>query len=66
ADVQDVFPVRGAVEEITKVDPALATNPRIFPDDATKSRLRVWGEVAADEQAYFDEQFSAFVEGVDS
>jgi len=66
AYVQYICPVEGAAEEITGIDPALATNPLIFPDDATKSRLRVWGEVAADEQAYFDEQFSAFVEGVDS
>lgn len=66
AYVQYICPVKGAAEEITKIDPALATNPLIFPDEATKRRLKVWGEVSADEQAYFDEQFSAFVEGVDS
>lgn len=66
AYVQYICPVKGAAEEITKIDPALATNPLIFPDEATKGRLKVWGEVSADEQAYFDEQFSAFVEGVDS
>ncbi len=66
AYVQYICPVKGAAEEITKIDPALATNPLIFPSEETKSRLRVWGEVSADEQAYFDEQFSGFVEGVDS
>ena len=64
AYVQYICPVKGAAEEITKIDPALATNPLIFPDDETKKRLRVWGDVSAEDQAYFDEQFSAVVEGV--
>jgi len=63
AYVQYICPVKGAAEEITKIDPALATNPLIFPDDETKKRLRVWGDVSAEDQAYFDEQFSAVVEG---
>ena len=29
-----------------------------------RKRLRVWGDVSAEDQAYFDEQFSAVVEGV--
>ena len=64
AYVQYICPVKGAAEEITKIDPALATNPLIFPDEATKSRLKVWGDVSAEDEAYFDEQFSAVVEGV--
>ena len=64
AYVQYICPVKGAAEEIAKIDPALATNPLIFPDAATKSRLKVWGDVSAEDQAYFDEQFSAIVEGV--
>ena len=56
--------MKGAAEEITKIDPALASNPLIFPDEATKARLKVWGDVSAEDQAYFDEQFSAVVEGV--
>jgi spermidine/putrescine transport system substrate-binding protein len=64
AYVQYICPVKGAAEEITKISPALATNPLIFPDEATKSRLKVWGDVSAEDQAYFDEQFSAVVEGV--
>jgi len=64
AYVQYICPVKGAAEEITKIDPALATNPLIFPDEATKSRLKVWGDVSAEDQTYFDEQFSAVVEGV--
>ena len=42
----------------------LGSNPLIFPDAATKSRLKVWGDVSAEDQAYFDEEFSAIVEGV--
>ena len=64
AYVQYICPVKGAADEIAKIDPALATNPLIFPDAATKSRLKVWGDVSAEDQAYFDEQFSAIVEGV--
>ena len=64
AYVQYICPVKGAAEEIAKIDPALAANPLIFPDAATKSRLKVWGDVSAEDQAYFDEQFSGIVEGV--
>jgi spermidine/putrescine transport system substrate-binding protein len=64
AYVQYICPVKGAAEEITKIDASLATNPLIFPDAATKSRLKVWGDVSAEDQAYFDERFSAIVEGV--
>ena len=64
AYVQYICPVKGAAEEITKIDSSLATNPLIFPDQATKDRLKVWGDVNAEDQTYFDEQFSALVEGV--
>ena len=64
AYVQYICPVKGAAEEIAKIDPALATNPLIFPAEETKKRLRVWGDVSAEDQAYFDERFSAIVEGV--
>ena len=63
--ITDTAPtVKGAEAEIAKIDPALATNELIFPTAATKSRLKVWGDVSAEDQAYFDEQFSAVVEGV--
>jgi spermidine/putrescine transport system substrate-binding protein len=64
AYVQYICPVKGAAAEIAKIDPALAANELIFPTAATKSRLKVWGDVSAEDQAYFDEQFSAVVEGV--
>jgi len=64
AYVQYICPVKGAAEEITKIDATLASNPLIFPDAETKSRLKVWGDVSAEDQAYFDERFSAIVEGV--
>ncbi len=66
AYVQYICPVKGAAEEISKIDATLATNPLIFPDAATKARLRVWGDVSAEDQAYFDDQFSAVVQGVDA
>ena len=64
AYVQYICPVKGAAEEITKIDASLGSNPLIFPDAATKARLKVWGDVSAEDQAYFDERFSAIVEGV--
>ena len=59
-----ICPVKGVSEAIAKIDPALATNPLIFPSEETKKRLHVWGSVSAEDQAYFDDRFSAIVEGV--
>jgi spermidine/putrescine transport system substrate-binding protein len=64
AYVKYICPVKGVAEEIAKIDPALATNPLIFPSEETKKRLHVWGSVSAEDQAYFDDRFSAIVEGV--
>jgi len=64
ASIQYICPVKGADAEIAKIDAALSDNRFIFPDAATKARLRTWGDVSAEDQAYFDEQFSSIVEGV--
>ncbi|GIJ26955.1 ABC transporter substrate-binding protein [Micromonospora qiuiae] len=48
AYVNYICPVQGAQEEMAKIDPELAVNPLIFPDDATLAAARVF--MALDEQ----------------
>jgi len=63
ASVQYISPVVGVQEELAKSsDPeiaALAEDPLLFPDDATLARLQTWGAIAEEEEAQFDEAFSA-------
>ena len=63
ASVQYISPVVGVQEELAKsADPeiaALAEDPLLFPDDATLARLQTWGAIAEEEEAQFDEAFSA-------
>jgi spermidine/putrescine transport system substrate-binding protein len=42
AYVNYICPVEGAREKITAIDPELATNPLIFPDDATLAKTKVF------------------------
>ncbi|MFC0527950.1 polyamine ABC transporter substrate-binding protein [Phytohabitans kaempferiae] len=42
AYVNYICPVQGAQEKITEIDPDLATNPLIFPDDATLGKAKVF------------------------
>jgi spermidine/putrescine transport system substrate-binding protein len=63
ASVQYISPVTGVKEELAKSsDPgiaALAEDPLLFPDEATLARLQTWGAIAEEEEAKFDEAFSA-------
>ena len=58
AYVQYVSPVTGVQEELAKIDPDLATNPLMFPDEAMSARLRSWATLAEDVEAEFDAAFS--------
>ncbi|BCB79786.1 spermidine/putrescine ABC transporter substrate-binding protein [Phytohabitans flavus] len=42
AYVNYICPVEGAQEKITEIDPDLAENPLIFPDDATMNKTKVF------------------------
>ncbi|BCB85074.1 ABC transporter substrate-binding protein [Phytohabitans suffuscus] len=42
AYVNYICPVQGAQEKITEIDPELAENPLIFPDDATLNKTKVF------------------------
>ena len=57
--VQYLSPVKGVRDELAKLDPELAENPLLFPDDATNARLRSFATLSEDVEARFDEEFSA-------
>jgi spermidine/putrescine transport system substrate-binding protein len=58
AYVNYICPVKGAKEEIAKLDASLAKNTLIFPDDATLAKTFIFDAEAADKQDY-KEKFQA-------
>jgi spermidine/putrescine transport system substrate-binding protein len=58
--VNYICPVVGAKEEIAKIDPSLATNPQIFPDEATLAKVKLFDAEAAD-NTDFKEKFQAVI-----
>jgi spermidine/putrescine transport system substrate-binding protein len=57
--VQYMSPVKGVREELAKIDPELADDPLLFPDDATRARLYAFADLSDDVEAEFEEAFSA-------
>ncbi|MGA1649159.1 MAG: ABC transporter substrate-binding protein [Ilumatobacteraceae bacterium] len=57
--VQYLSPVKGVREELAKIDPELADDPLLFPDDATRARLYAFADLSDDVEAEFEEAFSA-------
>ena len=49
-----VSPVKGAKEEARKLDPALADNPLIFPDEETLSKTVIFDSEALSNQDYLE------------
>ena len=47
-------PVKGAKEEAAKLDPKLADNPLIFPDDETLSKVTIFDSAALNNQDYLE------------
>jgi spermidine/putrescine transport system substrate-binding protein len=62
AYIQYVSPVKGAKEEMRKLDPKLADNPLIFPDDATLSKMKIYDDKALSNQDYV-EKWQALIGG---
>jgi spermidine/putrescine transport system substrate-binding protein len=60
AYVNYICPVKGAKEEAAKLDPELANNELIFPDDAALGQVKIFNAEAADDPKY-KEQFQAVV-----
>jgi spermidine/putrescine transport system substrate-binding protein len=58
--VNYICPVVGAQEEIKKIDPSLAKNPQIFPDEATLAKVKLFDAEAAD-KTEFKEKFQAVI-----
>jgi spermidine/putrescine transport system substrate-binding protein len=50
--VNYVTPVKGAKEELTKTDPETASNPLIFPDEATLAQVKQFDSKALDNEEY--------------
>jgi len=61
AYVQYVIPVKGAAEAIAAIDPALATNPLIFPDAEMPSRLQLFRSLDLDTDAAWTAAFNAVI-----
>ena len=54
AYINYVSPVKGAKEEAAKLDPALAENPLIFPDEETLSKTVIFDSEALSNQDYLE------------
>jgi spermidine/putrescine transport system substrate-binding protein len=61
AFVQAVTPVDGVQEELAKFDEALAADPLLFPDAATRARLNFFPNLDEDVAQRFDETFSRII-----
>jgi spermidine/putrescine transport system substrate-binding protein len=62
AYVNYVTPVKGAKEEAAKIDPKLADNPLIFPDEDTLSKTVIFDSKALSNQDYL-EKWQAVIGG---
>jgi len=58
AYVNYVCPVKGAKDEMLKLDPDIANNPLIFPPDDILSRLKQFRAVTAEEEQTWAEAFN--------
>jgi len=56
--VNYICPVQGAQEEMTKIDPSLADNPLIFPDDTMLSNAYTMRALSEEEEQRFQRQFA--------
>ena len=57
--VQYISPVAGVQEELAKIDPELAENPLLFPDEETIARTHIFANLPEDVEAEYDAAFSA-------
>jgi spermidine/putrescine transport system substrate-binding protein len=62
AYINYVSPVKGAKEAMEKIDPKLAANPLVFPDDDTLSKVSIFDSKALQNQDYL-EQWQALIGG---
>ncbi|HXG40300.1 MAG TPA: spermidine/putrescine ABC transporter substrate-binding protein, partial [Candidatus Limnocylindrales bacterium] len=58
AYVNYICPVKGAKEELAKIDPSLAENPLIFPPDEVTAKLHIFKSLSEEEEQHFNERFA--------
>lgn len=56
-----VSPVEGVREELMEIDPELAENPLVFPDDATLALTQSFASLPEDVEAEYDAAFSRII-----
>jgi spermidine/putrescine transport system substrate-binding protein len=61
AYVNYICPVEGAKEEIEKIDPDLANNTLIFPDEATLKASRVFMALDEGQERSYSEKFQKVI-----
>ena len=61
--VNYITPVDGAKEAMEAIDPELAKNPLIFPDESTLEQVKVFRGLSATEESEFNSAFQAVLLG---
>ena len=61
--VNYICPVNGAAEVLKKLDPPVASNPLIFPSDATLAQCKIFGGLTAADEQYFNTGFDNLITG---
>lgn len=61
AYVNYICPVQGAQEEMEAIDPELAADTSIFPDDATLATVQVFRSLEPDEETEFSGEFQSVI-----
>lgn len=61
AEVEFISPVNGVAAELAKIDPELARNPLIVPDEATRARLHSFRPLDEREEREFREIFQSVI-----
>jgi len=63
AYVNFITPVAGAKEAAMEIDPELADNPLIFPDDATLAKAKVFRTLSGAEEQTYGAEFQSILLG---
>jgi spermidine/putrescine transport system substrate-binding protein len=61
AYVNYICPVQGAREEMEKIDPDLAANPLIFPDDALLAKAKVFMALTEAQERSYEQKFQQVI-----
>ena len=61
AYVNYVCPVKGAKDEMLKIDKDIANNPLIFPPDDVLAKVKIFKGLSEEEETYFNDKFSVLL-----